>query len=227
LKPGLHPALGLSVVVCMSALTIGGITSRLLLEKAKWNTSLALNIKMGHKLFGYLVIFVSQVTLVTGGLAYAERGHTLARILVILEVILFAILVIVFEIFFRNYRGKEQPFKEVNEIISRADFDERVAAGHHLVLLDDMVLDVSRFRSEHPGGQFVIDFHNGRDVSKFFYGGYVLENQSGMKPHTHSNVARAIVNGMIIGKLKTASETFEGRIVASHEINKNTRVFTF
>jgi cytochrome b involved in lipid metabolism len=39
-----------------------------------------------------------------------------------------------------------------------------------------MVLDVRKFRSEHPGGQFLIDFHIGRDVSKFFYGGYVLEN---------------------------------------------------
>jgi hypothetical protein len=78
LKPGLHPALGLTVVCCMSALTIGGITARLLLEKTTWNTTLALRIKMGHKLFGYLVLLISQVALVTGGLAYAERGNELA-----------------------------------------------------------------------------------------------------------------------------------------------------
>jgi hypothetical protein len=90
-----------------------------------------------------------------------------------------------------------------------------------------MVLDVRKFRSEHPGGQFLIDFHIGRDVSKFFYGGYVLENQSGMTPYTHSNVARAIVNSMIIGKLNEASETFEGHISHSYNINSTTKVFTF
>ena len=90
-----------------------------------------------------------------------------------------------------------------------------------------MVLDVRKFRSEHPGGQFLIDFHIGRDVSKFFYGGYVLENQSGMTPYTHSNVARAIVNSMIIGKLNEPSETLEGHISHSYNINSTTKVFTF
>ena len=100
LKPGLHPALGLTVVCCMSALTIGGITARMLLEKTTWNTVLALRIKMGHKLFGYLVLLISQVALLTGGLAYADRGNALAETLVILEVILFSVLIITFEIFY-------------------------------------------------------------------------------------------------------------------------------
>jgi Cytochrome b5-like Heme/Steroid binding domain len=102
-----------------------------------------------------------------------------------------------------------------------------IARGEKYVILDDMVLDVRKFRSEHPGGQFLIDFHIGRDVSKFFYGGYVLENQSGMTPYTHSNVARAIVNSMIIGKLNESSETFEGVITHDYNINATTKVFTF
>ena len=52
------------------------------------------------------------------------------------------------------------------------------------------------------------DFHIGRDISsKFFYGGYVLENQSGMAPYKHSNVARSIVNSLAIAKLIAPSET--------------------
>ena len=62
--------------------------------------------------------------------------------------------------------------------------------GEKLVILDNYVLDISKFRFEHPGGQFLIDFHVGRDISKYFYGGYVLEYSSKMKPHTHSNLAR-------------------------------------
>lgn len=48
-----------------------------------------------------------------------------------------------------------------------------------------------------------------------------------MSPYTHSNVARAIVNSMIVGKLNEASETFEGHISHSYNINKNCKVFTF
>lgn len=49
-----------------------------------------------------------------------------------------------------------------------------ITRGDKLVILDDMVLDVRNFHWEHPGGQFLIDFHIGRDISKYFYGGYIL-----------------------------------------------------
>ena len=88
----------------MSALTIGGITSRLLLEKTLWNSVLAIRIKIGHKLFGYLVILLSQVTLLLGGIAYSER-RPLAKTLVIFEVIIFTLLVTIFEIRFQIYRN--------------------------------------------------------------------------------------------------------------------------
>jgi len=124
LADGLHPALGLTMVCCVSALTIGGITARMLLEKTTWNTTLALRIKMGHKLFGYLVLFVSQVALLTGGLSYGDfHNSALAKTLVILEVILFFVLIATFEIFFQVYKRKEQPFREVHERIPRHEFD--------------------------------------------------------------------------------------------------------
>lgn len=90
-----------------------------------------------------------------------------------------------------------------------------------------MVLNVRGFKSEHPGGAFLLDFHIGRDVSKFFYGGYVLENNSGMKPYTHSNVARSIVNSLIIGKLRKPAEIYDAKIVKATKVNSTTKVFTF
>lgn len=68
-------------------------------------------------------------------------------------------------------------------------------------MIDDMVIDVGGFMGNHPGGKFVIDQNIGRDISKFFYGGYVLEPGSGMKPHAHSNIARKIVNSLVKYKL--------------------------
>jgi cytochrome b involved in lipid metabolism len=51
-----------------------------------------------------------------------------------------------------------------------------VSKGEKLVILDDMVLDMSSYAINHPGGNFTIEHNIGRDVSKFFYGGYSLEN---------------------------------------------------
>jgi hypothetical protein len=110
--------------------------------------------------------------------------------------------------------------------MTREDFDNRIRGGEKLLILDDMVLNVESFKADHPGGQFLIDFHIGRDISKFFYGGYVLENQSGMAPYTHSNLARSIVNSLAVAKLIAPSETLQGQITSSQEINKSTKVFT-
>lgn len=57
-RPGAHPALGTTLVVIMTLLTIGGITASTILERTKWNTVLALRIKHGHGLFGYLVMII-------------------------------------------------------------------------------------------------------------------------------------------------------------------------
>lgn len=68
-----------------------------------------------------------------------------------------------------------------------------------MVILDDMVLDVEKFMYDHPGGTFNINNNIGRDVSKFFHGGYSLENVKAVVHHTHSNNARSIVEKLAIG----------------------------
>jgi cytochrome b involved in lipid metabolism len=60
-----------------------------------------------------------------------------------------------------------------------------------------LVLDISKFMPNHPGGKFSLEHNIGRDVSKFFYGGYALENENKMEAHTHSNTARKVVNSLI------------------------------
>jgi len=64
-----------------------------------------------------------------------------------------------------------------------------------------MVLDVKDFINHHPGGRFVLTHNIGRDISKFFYGGYSLEGNSGADPkpgYNHSNYSRMIVNKIIV-----------------------------
>ncbi len=68
----------------MSMITIGGIVSRKVLHSSSWNTSVALNIKFGHKLLGYLSFILAQVTVITGGIKYESKGHPVVKGLVIL-----------------------------------------------------------------------------------------------------------------------------------------------
>lgn len=93
-------------------------------------------------------------------------------------------------------------------IIELEEFHQQVKFGRKLVLLDDFVLDVSKFLDEHPGGRFSLEHNIGRDVSKFFHGGYALENLPGfeMKVHTHSRDARRVVNSLIIGRLEAPAK---------------------
>jgi stearoyl-CoA desaturase (delta-9 desaturase) len=85
---------------------------------------------------------------------------------------------------------------EVTSSMSREEFAQELKRGRKLVLLDDLVLDITEFVSEHPGGKFVMNHNVGRDISKFFFGGYCLEDND--KPnnrgHNHSVYARMIVN---------------------------------
>lgn len=85
--------------------------------------------------------------------------------------------------------------------MSREEFALEIRNGKHLVILDEYVLDVSKYLNVHPGGKFVLQHTIGQDISKFFYGGYSLEGNLQAKPirgYNHSNIARLIVNDLII-----------------------------
>ena len=60
---------------------------------------------------------------------------------------------------------------------------------------------MGKFLDEHPGGKFSLEANIGRDISKYFHGGYSLENKQKVNPHTHSQDARRVVQKYVIGKL--------------------------
>lgn len=93
---------------------------------------------------------------------------------------------------------------------------------------------MAEFISHHPGGKFFIKQNIGRDVSKFFYGGYAMEgnrpNQSIMG-YNHSNYARLVVNSITIGRYEpqvaVATATCKLRTDLTSSVNKHTSVFVF
>lgn len=114
--------------------------------------------------------------------------------------------------------------------MSTDEFEVAVEKGATYVILDEFVLDVGSFIKEHPGGSFVLKHNIGRDISKFFYGGYSLEGNLGPRPaagHKHSNYARKIVNQLIIAQLErekvVQSTICELDDVKSNIVNEKTK----
>lgn len=83
-----------------------------------------------------------------------------------------------------------------------------------------MVLDVGPYLDRHSGGRFALEANIGRDVSKYFYGGYSLENIVPVKPHTHSNDARRLVDKFAIAYLEKEAPIAKMKIKDAKGANK-------
>jgi hypothetical protein len=114
------------------------------------------------------------------------------------------------------------------------EFEEKVKSGEKLWILDNIVLDLSEYANKHPGGSFVINRTVGKDVSKFFYGGYALDSNSeavksgNAHVWNHSNIARKIVNQLAVARLVTCdTPAFSAKIIENVALNNKTSCLTF
>ena len=116
----------------------------------------------------------------------------------------------------------------------REEFDQRIAKGEKLVLLDDLVLNVEAFAKEHPGGRFLITHNIGRDISKFYYGGYSLEDNlraSPAKGHIHTIFADRIVKDLAISRFMDEEDVATTRCLIREDlcrdVNSTTKTIVF
>ena len=89
-----------------------------------------------------------------------------------------------------------------------------------MVILKDMVLDLSEYKFSHPGGKFVLEKCVGRDISKYFDGGYSFESST--KPWIHSNLALKTCTKICIGTLEKKAQETEASIVERDILYQNT-----
>lgn len=148
-----------------------------------------------HRISGYIMLLLGNVAIATGLTNYYK--HKLNDddrwIQGPISVWTFILIVIVFETTYRC-RNKfslghiKTPAEGVKESYTPQRVDEEVAKGRPLVIFDNLVLDVGDYPAHHPGGKFNFTHNYGRDVSKFFFGGYNLVNVPGKirRPHHHS-----------------------------------------
>ena len=86
-----------------------------------------------------------------------------------------------------------------SKLFTPAEIEEQVKSGTDLVVFDNLVLNLNGYERIHPGGKFRLKHNLGRDISKFFLGGYQLINVKNRKPHTHSQAALDIVKSLVVG----------------------------
>lgn len=82
------------------------------------------------------------------------------------------------------------------------EIDSEITNGRSLVIFDNLVLDLNGYERIHPGGKFNLKHNIGRDISKFFFGGYSLVNVPNKVPHHHSQAALDIVRKLVVGVIK-------------------------
>jgi len=77
------------------------------------------------------------------------------------------------------------------------EFQTQTSQGKQLVVIDNIVHDVSEFVHDHPGGRQTLLNHVGTDATVFF------EGQDGYQKHAHSKEARKYLFAMRVAKLKS------------------------
>lgn len=96
--------------------------------------------------------------------------------------------------------------------------------------MDDLILDVSKYQFEHPGGRYLLSDTIGRDISKYFYGGYTHE--VGYALHAHSQIAKEILQSITIGKMNSIQRggeavEFEARVTGKEQLLGSTATSVF
>ena len=190
-----HSVMGLIVMGLSFFLYFGGLSARYAMETRVWNSKLLLRFRFMHRLLGWFMLVLGNVTILFGILKYT-RFFGLDNLIGIIYTIAFFLVCLMSEIIFQVISRGRDAFVDPDQKITNEEFREKVEAGEKLVILDDLVLDVRPFMKNHPGGKFVIEHNVGKDISKFFYGGYVMEPSQNLKPYTHSNIARKIANSL-------------------------------
>ena len=190
-----------------------GMASFIAKKMLKWDTSTLKNLKHTHRNLAFVFWCVSLAAIYGGMTNFMQKyisytsylkWNWLANTSLISSILIVLLLEGIFQ--FRKLLEDDFKTHEISKIISLDEFEYRIVAGEKLVVLEDMVIDISTFAYAHPGGAFLLEHNIGSDIGKFFYGAYALDQNSNTlgssNVHIHSNIARKIAISHVVGVLE-------------------------
>jgi hypothetical protein len=151
--------MGLTFLISLSGPVLKEMNRRL-----KWRSRTLYHARRLHRWLGYFTLLAAQGVIINGGYSATKFG-ILPAILCMIQTALGIAFFVAFEIRHRRAMRKEIPFEPQVISVSGEEFEERIRNGEQLVILEDLVLDVSDFKADHPGGQFAVEHMIGRDIT--------------------------------------------------------------
>ena len=127
------------------------------------------------------MLLTSQITICFGIYSYTHNRN-IETGLYYASITLFLGLWAILEIWHKCFLNKQPVrFNEPLNEMTQEEFEKVNKDQRKLVILDDLVLDVTLFAQNHPGGRFLLDRNVGKDISKYFHGGYSFEQGQGAR----------------------------------------------
>ena len=172
----LHSAFGLFVLFAVSAVVLLGFISWLSLTfRESLMCCRKLKVHLLHSYLGYALLIVSQIATLLGVIRYNDE--TSDGTLGYANLSIFLGTWAVLEAYYRlkHSRRIHTSQDEITTFLSLKEFNLKLKQSHRLVVLDNFVFNLENYVSNHPGGERLLTSNIGRDVSKYFYGGYSMK----------------------------------------------------
>ena len=152
-----------------------------------------------HVIGAYLLIIYSQVIILSGLYLYDSP----VTFLFYFHLGIMISLLIVIEILWQS--KKTWKYTDIEEIEEK-DLPSMTLRAFNkfknekkLALFDHYVIDLDSYSFDHPGGKYVLDECIGKEIGKYFYGAYSLDNN--IPVHKHSFMAGKILIKIAVAKL--------------------------
>lgn len=159
-----------------------------------------------HRRFSYFMLFLAVIAVSSGIVEWQHwYNNKEGKFWGTINTAIGVFVPLLIEIIYRQWRKRaklemrDTPAKKSMSIeeFKKATFDNKKAH----VILDNHIIDYSEYQVVHPGGKFVFEHNCGRDISKFFYGAYMLVNDPREKMHNHSMKAMQTAKSLVCASL--------------------------
>ena len=140
-----------------------------------------------HRWLGYFCLALGAATITSGGIDYAHKQAVNDPLITWSWIVggFSWLSILLIEFFYQVWRRTSKILinmpKNTNKLeeFTPESFEHAVFFDkRRLMILDNLVLDLGShltgYAIFHPGGKFILEQNIGRDISKFFFGGYSM-----------------------------------------------------